>query len=411
MSKALTHQYPPRTHYYVDWMLPLFAALLGLGTCLFLSLQDERQLQRAPAYFGGWFFGLILIRLYPYRYRVIGFVPPFMGILTIWILIFGNTNNWPVYAVGVASLLGGLGAGALLRYRDKFRNKILHFYALSVLSAAVGIGLVMLFRREFFVAYQWAYLIVAGLLFLISTISVTRALVEIGFDLSFSMMYRVEAKGPGLEKIPLNGPVIVIANHAQWFDPLFIAKFVPREITPMMTAGFYDLPILRFLMRRVFHTIRVDEKAVRREVPEIEEALAALDAGKCLVIFPEGYLRRSEDQVIRRFGRGLWQVLQQRPDVPVISCWIEGSWGSFFSHYNGPPTKNKRLDKFRAIPVAVGDPVTIPKELLEDHLQTRLFFMKQVLAARALLNLPPVPLPELKTTGEIEIDPGRGETA
>ena len=55
-----------------------------------------------------------------------------------------------------------------------------------------------------------------------------------------------------------------------------------RDITPMMTARFYDLPVMGWLMR-VFGTIRVPDKALKKDAPEIQEAIAALDRGECVV--------------------------------------------------------------------------------------------------------------------------------
>ena len=101
-----------------------------------------------------------------------------------------------------------------------------------------------------------------------------------------------------------------------------------------------------------FGVIRVPEKALKKDAPEIQEAIAALDRGECVVIFPEGYLRRTEDRPLRRFGQGVWQILKARPSTPVFATWIEGGWGSYTSYFNGPPTKNKKKDYRR--PIGVG---------------------------------------------------------
>src|SRR5439155_24271999 len=137
---------------------------------------------------------------------------------------------------------------------------------------------------------------------------------------------------------PMRGPVIVIANHCAWLDPIWLAKAIPFQMRPMMTARFFDLPIIRWLMRRVFYAIRVPETTCRREAPEIQEAIAALDAGMSVLIFPEGWLKRKEEQSLRRFGQGIYQILREKPRTPVIACWIEGNWGSYTSFFNGPPT-------------------------------------------------------------------------
>ena len=61
------------------------------------------------------------------------------------------------------------------------------------------------------------------------------------------------------------GPLLVVANHAAWLDTLWLAKVLPRRLTPMMTSVFYDLPGMRFLMRHVAGAIRVQASTFRRE--------------------------------------------------------------------------------------------------------------------------------------------------
>jgi 1-acyl-sn-glycerol-3-phosphate acyltransferase len=193
-----------------------------------------------------------------------------------------------------------------------------------------------------------------------------------------------------------------VANHAGWVDPLLFGQLAPRPITPMMTSRFYDLPVLRWVLRRIFRVIRVAERKARRETPEIQEAIAALDAGKVVVIFPEGYLRRKEEQLLRRFGQGVWQILTARPATPVVACWIEGTWGSYTSYLNGPPTKNKRPDFRRPIGYGLAAPEVIPADVLADGLRTRIYLMNRVLDARKLLGLPEVARVELPARTEEE---------
>jgi 1-acyl-sn-glycerol-3-phosphate acyltransferase len=204
------------------------------------------------------------------------------------------------------------------------------------------------------------------------------------------VMYKVRAAGPGLVGFPTRGPCLVVANHACWLDPVFVAKVLPRRITPMMTSKFYDVPLLRRLMRS-FGVIRVPDATYKQDPAEIREAIAALDRGECVVIFPEGFLRRSEEKLLKRFGRGAWQILQARPNTPVFTCWIEGAWGSYCSYYNGKPMKNKKPDFRRPIGVGVSAAVVVDPATLESHLPTRVFLMNRVAEARKHLGLPEVP--------------------
>jgi 1-acyl-sn-glycerol-3-phosphate acyltransferase len=216
---------------------------------------------------------------------------------------------------------------------------------------------------------------------------------ELTAEAFFWPIYRIRAFGPGVAHLPLRGPYLVIGNHAGWFDPLFFAKVLPAPITPMMISTFYDLPVISWLMRHVFGTIRVPDKAVRHEAPELKEAVAALDRGECVVLFPESYLRRKEEVPLRRFGRGIWQILHDRPDTPLFACWIEGAWGSFVSYRGGPPAKGKRPDFWRSIRIGVLGPIAVDPATLADHMATRRFLMQQVSEARKPLGLEPLTVP------------------
>src|SRR5262249_32931450 len=159
------------------------------------------------------------------------------------------------------------------------------------------------------------------------------------------------------------------------------------RITPMMTSLFYDLPGLRWLMRYVVQAIRVQHSRFRREAPELREAIAALDRGQCVVLFPEGAMRRSADKPLRQFGQGIWIILKERPQTPVVVCWIEGGWGSYWSYCNGPPTKNKRMDFWRRIEIAVGPAQLVDPALLEDQRAARAYLMAVCLETRRYLGL------------------------
>jgi 1-acyl-sn-glycerol-3-phosphate acyltransferase len=214
-----------------------------------------------------------------------------------------------------------------------------------------------------------------------------RETLELVLELLVFPMYRIRAHGPGLPTFPPAGPLIVIANHSAWFDPIWLAKVLPRRLIPMMTSVFYDLPVMRWLMVRVAHAIRVQASTFRREVPELKEAVAVLDRGECLVIFPEGAMRKSAEQPLRQFGQGVWHIVRERPATPIVVCWIEGGWGSYFSYCDGPPTKNKRFDFRRRIDVAVTPPRNLPADVLENQKMTRSFLMRACLEARGILGL------------------------
>lgn len=201
-------------------------------------------------------------------------------------------------------------------------------------------------------------------------------------------MYRVRARGPGADRIPATGPLLVVANHSAYLDPLWLGKVLPRRFTPMMTSVFYDRPALRWAMKRLVKAIRVQAGTFRREAPELAEAVAELRRGGCVMIFPEAILRRKEEQLLRPFGQGVWHILREVPDVPVVVCWIEGGWGSYASYKGGPPFVNKGLDWRRRIDIGVSEARAVPTAVLADQRATREYLMEACLGCRAWVVAP-----------------------
>ncbi len=263
-------------------------------------------------------------------------------------------------------------------------RQLFEYVAMTALAVTL-VGLVRLGLPplgQFWVVAALAVLLVAVCWRLLAVV-----FLELGVELLMWPLYRVRATGPGLDRIPVHGPLLVVANHSSYFDPLWLGKILPRHIRPMMTSLFYDLPGLRWLMKHVVGAIRVQFSPYRREAPELQEAIAALDAGECVVIFPEGSLRRDEARPLRQFGQGVWHILHQRPQTPVVLCWIEGGWGSYCSYFKGPPLRNKRLDWFRRIDVVVAEPLRVAPELLADQRATRTYLMERCLETRRHLGL------------------------
>jgi 1-acyl-sn-glycerol-3-phosphate acyltransferase len=215
-------------------------------------------------------------------------------------------------------------------------------------------------------------------------------------------MYRIRAHGPGPGRIPLDGPLILIANHSSYLDPFWVFKVVPRQVRPMMTSAFYDKPGITWAMRHMIQAIRVPVATFRRDAPELKEAVEVLRDGGCVLIFPEAILRRREDRWLRRFGQGVWHILQDLPQTPVVVCWIEGGWGSWASYYNGKPFQNKRPDWWRHIDIAVEEPQVLPPEVLAEQWTTRHYLMRRCVECRRYLGLPVPELDDAKPDDDIE---------
>lgn len=211
--------------------------------------------------------------------------------------------------------------------------------------------------------------------------------VEQILEMMLTPMYRVRIHGPGFDLIPRRGPLLVVANHAAYLDPFWLCKVLPRQATPLMTSAFFDLPFIRWCMVHIVGAIRVPEARFRREAPELRDAIAVLQKGGCVLIFPEAQLRRRADQLLRLFGQGVWRILNELPDTPVLVCWIEGGWGSFTSYQGGPPLRGKGPDLARRIDIAFEKPHVIDPEILADQQATRQYLMRTCRECRRYLGL------------------------
>lgn len=195
-------------------------------------------------------------------------------------------------------------------------------------------------------------------------------------------VYRIRAIGPGSRQIPLTGPLVIIGNHTNMLDPLFLGKIMPRRMIPMMTSKYYDLPVLSFLMRYVVGTIRVEDNRRKKDAPEIDEAVARLRQGHCVMIFPEGRLKRHEEPVLNYFAQGIWHILRQVPEARIVATWIDGGWGAYLSYRYGPPGVGKPIDWWKQITIVVAEPFRLPAETLETHQKTRRYLTDFVLGLR-----------------------------
>jgi len=184
------------------------------------------------------------------------------------------------------------------------------------------------------------------------------------------------------------GPLLLIANHSSYADPFWLGKVVPRHVTPMMTSDFYDLPGVHWAMVHLVRAIRVQAAAFRREAPELAEAVARMRRGDCVLLFPEGTLRKREDRPLLPFGQGVWHILKELPQTPIVVCWIEGGWGSFASYKGGLPLKNKRPDFRRRIDIYVSEPRVADAAVLADHRATRAWLRRACLDCRRGRGLP-----------------------
>jgi 1-acyl-sn-glycerol-3-phosphate acyltransferase len=99
--------------------------------------------------------------------------------------------------------------------------------------------------------------------------------------------YRLEIRGQ--EHVPTSGPLVVTGNHDSVLDPFIMAALIPRPIHFLGKSEFWSLPLLRWWLGTVgaIPVVRGGSDAAA-----IESAVAVLEAGEVVGIFPEGGVKR-----------------------------------------------------------------------------------------------------------------------
>ena len=140
------------------------------------------------------------------------------------------------------------------------------------------------------------------------------------FATYFYIRHFHRARVEGLERIPRAvGPegLIVVSTHVAGLDPVAIQTLMPHWIRWMMSAEMM-LPVLVPLWR-LQRVIPVCFDT--RDAAALKAAIAHVQAGGTLGIFPEGAIERPARQ-LRPFSGGLRLILA-RTKAPVIVCIID----------------------------------------------------------------------------------------
>ena len=168
----------------------------------------------------------------------------------------------------------------------------------------------------------------------------------IGFVARLLWGTRVE----GTERIPREGPFILVANHASNVDPVIlgwaVGKRTDRLIHFMAKAEMRRWPILGWLASQsavIFVRRGEGDRAAQRF------SLEALAAGRPIALHPEG--TRSRDGRLKA-GKSGAAFLAMRSGAPMLPAGISGTHRIF-------PGRS-RFPHASRIVVRIGEPFTLP---------------------------------------------------
>jgi 1-acyl-sn-glycerol-3-phosphate acyltransferase len=168
-----------------------------------------------------------------------------------------------------------------------------------------------------------------------------------------NIVYRLRIEGG--EKIPDEGPAVLVANHVSFVDWLIFAAVSPRPVRFVMIRDYFELPVVHFLFRGAkvipIASGRVDPELRQRAYDRIA---GELEDGELVFIFPEG--RITPDGELQPFRPGIERLVERTP-VPVVPMAVIGLWGSFFSRRGGRAMTKPFRRFWSRVTVRIGDPV------------------------------------------------------
>ena len=160
----------------------------------------------------------------------------------------------------------------------------------------------------------------------------------------------------GIENIPKSGAAIAVCNHISYVDPLLFTHFLydnGRAPRYLGKASLFKLPIIGRVL------LGAGQIPVERETSSasksLQHAIAFLNSGHLLGVYPEGTLTRDENYWPMKAKTGIARlaILTQ---VPVIPC---AQWGA----QKILPAYSKKLKLFPRTKVIVvaGKPLDFSK--------------------------------------------------
>ncbi len=125
--------------------------------------------------------------------------------------------------------------------------------------------------------------------------------------------YRVS----GRKYVPLKGPLIVVANHLSWFDPIMLGVVLPRRVWFFTKAEIFHWPIVGLICTL---TGQIPVHRGESDRAALEKGLAYLREGKALMIFPEGTVARQEQMIAAHAGAAMLAIRTGATVLPVAHC-------------------------------------------------------------------------------------------
>lgn len=205
----------------------------------------------------------------------------------------------------------------------------------------------MSFIRLFFMITWTFTLMLMSPLFIILTFNRQTPLViaRVFFAPGLMKIAGIRLKIKGKENVPLDEPVIFIANHSSHLDIGCLCGSLPVNLHFIGKKELIWTPVVGWYMFIAGH-IFVDRRNRKKAIVSLQKAAKKIKEGKSVVMYPEG--TRTKTGEIGPFKKGAF-YLALDADVKIVPIHINGT-------YKVWPTKSSTITPGN-VDVTIGKPI------------------------------------------------------
>ncbi len=214
----------------------------------------------------------------------------------------------------------------------------------------------------------------------------------------------------GTDRIPSEGPGILVGNHRSYFDPLAMGMAISQAHRPVRFLGkkeVFDAPVVG-QMAAAFGGIRVDRGTGSAE--PLRAAAEALEAGELVAIMPQGTIPRGaaffDPELKGRWGAARLAAMTRAPVIPIGLWGTERVW-----------PRNARVPNVLAVAnpprvrIRVGRPVPLKYRSADADTRRIMAAIVDLLPAEAKVRRTPTPEELAATLPPGHADDGTDERA
>lgn len=166
--------------------------------------------------------------------------------------------------------------------------------------------------------------------------------------------YGFSLRTEGSRNMPRSGPVLVIANHQSFLDPVLVGLAVPaRRLNFLARKTLFSVPVIGKFIASV-GSFPVDQEGIGKE--GMKTTLDLLEQGRTVLVFPEG--TRTGDGLIQDLKPGI-TLLIKRARVPILPVGVAGPYEMLPKGQKLPNFVPLLLPihKLKGIAISVGKPI------------------------------------------------------